>query len=452
MTIERVLIANRGEIAVRIIRACRDLGLESVVVCSEADVDAMPVRLADHAVVIGPPPAQKSYLLIDAILDAARESKADAIHPGYGFLAENADFAAACRQQDIVFVGPSPEAIQRMGDKISGRDIAEAAGVPVVAGVDGIDDVQAALAAAEKIGFPVMVKATGGGGGRGIRVASDPEELTSAFPQARAEAESNFANPSVYLERALPSPRHVEIQVLADNHGNSVHLFERDCSLQRRKQKLIEEAPSPALSPGMRQEMGVAALALVREADYTSAGTVEFLVEGDSFMFIEMNTRIQVEHGVTELVTGIDLVIEQLRVAMGEPLSFDQSDVELKGASIEMRICAEDPAQGFLPSPGVITELVAPAGPWVRWEAGVETGDRIQPYYDSMLGKLIVWAPDRDTAIARSLRALSELRIEGISTTVEMHSAVLSKQAFRSGEFDVQSIDAWIEDGSLLSK
>jgi acetyl-CoA carboxylase biotin carboxylase subunit len=433
--LKKVLIANRGEVALRVIRACQELEIPAVAVYSDADSEALHTRHADEAVNIGPPPAGKSYLNIEALLEAARETEAEAIHPGYGFLAENARFAAACRDADITFIGPSPEAIEKMGNKSAARQIALDAGVPVVPGSEGPASANEAIETAEDIGYPVMVKAAAGGGGRGIRVAEDEKELRQAVQVARREAESAFGDNSIYLEKLLVGPRHVEVQVMGDQKGNVVHLFERECSMQRRRQKVLEEAPSPGIGTELREEMTEAAVRLAREVEYANAGTVEFLVDDDDFYFIEMNTRIQVEHPVTEMLTGVDLVKEQMRVASGEPLSMEQDDVPIFGHAMEFRINAEDPDQDFMPSPGEISFLDVPGGPGVRVDSAIYQGYKIPPFYDSMIGKLIVWALTREEAINRARRALREYRVEGIKTTIPLHMRLLEERALRSGEY-----------------
>ena len=434
--LKKVLIANRGEIAVRIVRACRELEIPSVAVYSDADEEALHVRLADEAVHIGPAKAQKSYLNIEAIVEAARDKGADAIHPGYGFLAENASFAAACRDAGLAFVGPSPETMENIGDKSAARRLAKEANVPVVPGTEGNATPDEAMEKAGEIGYPVMVKAAAGGGGMGIRVVESEGELEEAVKKAGQEAEAAFGEGSVYLERFLSEPRHVEVQVMGDGEGNVVHFYERECSMQRRRQKVIEEAPSPGMSDGTREEISQAAVRLAEAADYANAGTVEFLVDEDeSFYFIEMNTRIQVEHPVTEMITGIDLVKEQLRVAGGEGLSVEQDEIPLSGHSIEFRINAEDPDNDFFPSPGEVTAVEVPGGPGVRVDTAVFAGYQIPPFYDSMVGKLVVWGGDREEALARARRALEEYRLEGIKTTIPLHLRLLDDEAFRSGEY-----------------
>jgi acetyl-CoA carboxylase, biotin carboxylase subunit len=445
MSLKKVLIANRGEIAVRIIRACRELGIESVAVYSDADEEALHVRLADEAVHIGPAKAQKSYLNIEAIIEAARDKGAGAIHPGYGFLAENASFAAACRDAGMAFVGPSPETMENIGDKSAARRLAKEADVPVVPGTEGNATPDEAMEKASEIGYPVMVKAAAGGGGMGIRVVESEGELEEAVKKAGQEAEAAFGEGSVYLEKFLSEPRHVEVQVMGDGEGNVVHFYERECSMQRRRQKVIEEAPSPGISDGTREEISQAAVRLAEAADYANAGTVEFLVDEDeSFYFIEMNTRIQVEHPVTEMITGIDLVKEQLKVAGGEGLSVGQDEIPLAGHSIEFRINAEDPDNDFFPSPGEVTAVEVPGGPGVRVDTAVFAGYQIPPFYDSMVGKLIVWGADREEALARARRALEEYRLEGIKTTIPLHLRLLDDEAFRSGEYHTGYLEGLI--------
>jgi acetyl-CoA carboxylase, biotin carboxylase subunit len=448
--IKRVFIANRGEIAVRVVRACRELGIESVVPYSESDAGSLAPTLADQAVCIGPGgPARRSYLDVPSILAAAQGSGADAIHPGYGFLAENADFAAACVDAGLIFVGPSADAISRMGDKIAGRRTVVAAGVPVVPGSDDpIADADEAQALAIEIGPPVLLKAKSGGGGRGMRIVDDVSQVGAAFEEASREAEAAFGDGSLYVERYLAKVRHVEIQIMADTHGNVVYLGERDCSVQRRHQKLIEEGPSPAVDADLRRRMGEAAVAGARAVDYVGAGTVEFLLDANNgeFHFIEMNTRIQVEHPVTEALTGVDLVAEQLRVAGGETLSISQEQVTSTGHAIECRINAEDPAEGFAPMPGVITAYRVPGGPGVRVDSHCFEGYRMPPDYDSLLGKVIVHAATRDQARRRMRRALDEMVIEGIPTTIPFHRAVMEDPEFASGEITTDYLERRLND------
>lgn len=435
--LEKILIANRGEIAVRIIRAARELGIKTVAVYSEADKDALHVQLADEAVCVGPAPSMKSYLVQENIIMAALNTGTQAIHPGYGFLAENADFARKCAEEGLKFIGPSADAIDSMGNKAQARASAIAAGVPVVPGSDGtVDTVEEALKFAREVGFPVLVKASAGGGGKGMRVATDEEDLKKQYVAAKTEAGAAFGNDEVYLERYLLRPRHVEIQLLTDTHGNALYLFERDCSIQRRHQKLLEEAPSPALDEVTRKRMGEAAVALARAVDYEGAGTIEFLFDTDgSFYFMEMNTRVQVEHPVSEQISGVDIIKEQIRVASGLPLStVDQNELSVLAHAIEFRINAEDPARNFMPCPGTITNLRIPGGFGVRVDTHVYNGYKVPPTYDSLLAKLIVWGVTRDEAIERGKRALSEFVIEGIPTTIPFHLAVLENDAFKRGE------------------
>jgi acetyl-CoA carboxylase, biotin carboxylase subunit len=440
--LNKVLVANRGEIALRVIRACRELGMGAVAVYSEADRRAPHVLAADEAVLLGPAPAAESYLRIDRILEAARSRGCDAIHPGYGFLAERAAFARAVEEAGLIFVGPPAAAIEAMGDKTRARQAMTAAGVPVVPGTDrslaGADD---ALEVAETVGYPLMLKAAAGGGGKGMRVVRERGELTAAFESASREAMAAFGDGSIYIERFLEGPRHIEIQVLADGHGKVVHLGERECSIQRRHQKMIEEAPSPVVDAGLRERMGEAAVAAARAVDYRNAGTVEFLYQDGEFYFLEMNTRIQVEHPVTELVTGVDLVQWQLRIAGGEPLALDQADIGWTGHAIECRITSEDSYNGFLPSSGVIELFQPPAGPGVRWDGGIREGDEVSLFYDPLLAKLVVHATTRELAIQRMLRALEELRIVGVETSAPFHRRVLMEPDFRAGHLDIRYID-----------
>jgi acetyl-CoA carboxylase biotin carboxylase subunit len=441
---QKVLIANRGEIALRVIRACRELGIATVVVHSEADRDSLHVRFADEDICIGPPPPQASYLNIPRIIAAAEITGADAIHPGYGFLAENADFAEICERSDITFIGPTAEQIRRMGDKVAARRTMIEAGVPVVPGTEeALTDARFGRKAAEGIGFPVMIKAAAGGGGKGMRIARSAGEFEGLFATANAEAEAAFGNGAIYVERLLQGARHVEIQVLGDRHGRTVHLGERDCSIQRRHQKLIEESPSPALTPELRHQMGDAAVRGVAAIGYVGAGTVEFLLEPDgNYYFLEMNTRIQVEHPVTEEVTGYDLLQEQLRVAAGERLSIPD-DVELRGHAIECRINAEDPEHNFRPTPGTITTFHPPGGLGIRVDTHVYTGYTVPPYYDSLIAKLIVRARTRDEAIERARVALEMFVIEGVKTTIPFLEQVLDHPDFRAGDVDTQFLERW---------
>jgi acetyl-CoA carboxylase biotin carboxylase subunit len=444
---KRILIANRGEIALRIIRACRELGIETVAIFSEADRGAAYLEMADEAYCVGTPKAADSYLKIDRVISAAEIGNVQAIHPGYGFLAENAHFAEVCRSCNIEFIGPSHEAMLKLGDKNNARQIARQANVPTVPGSDGlIRDEADAIALARQIGFPVLIKASAGGGGRGMRVAMNDLALKSALQQARAEAEAAFGSGEIYLEKYVEHPRHVEVQVLADLHGNVVHLWERDCTMQRRHQKLVEESPAPTLSDSTRRAICEAAVRLVKTANYTNAGTVEFIVDRTgSFYFIELNARIQVEHPVTEMITGIDLIKSQIRVAAGEPLPFKQEEVVSRGAAIECRINAEDPEKGFRPTPGKITRILPPGGFGVRFDSHVHPGYLVSPHYDSMIGKLIVHQPNRDEAIRTMRRALQELRIEGVKTTVPIHLQILQHPAFTEGQVDTTFIErTWV--------
>ena len=440
---EKILIANRGEIALRIIRACHELGVRTVAVYSDADARAPHVREADEAVNIGPPPSSKSYLLGDTIIDVAKRYGAQAVHPGYGFLSEREWFARAVRDAGLVWVGPPAEAIAAMGSKTSARTLAVAHGVPVVPGTtEALSDVKAARDVAKQYGYPVLLKAAAGGGGKGMRVVREEKELEASLDAARREAKNAFGDDAVYVEKYIEGPRHVEIQIIADTHGNCLSLGERECSVQRRHQKMVEEAPSVAVSPELRREMGETAVRAARAAGYVNAGTCEFLLDKTgTFYFLEMNTRLQVEHPVTELVTGIDLVQWQLRVAAGEALPFKQDEIRPKGWAIECRITSEDAANGFLPSTGRVTYLHLPSGPGVRWDGGIEAGSEIGLHYDPMLAKLIVWAPDRALAIERMHRALLELTIEGVETSRDFHLRLMEDEEFRRGDIEIQ----WLE-------
>jgi acetyl-CoA carboxylase biotin carboxylase subunit len=441
--IKKVLVANRGEIAVRVIRACREQGLASVAVFAEPDREALHVMLADEAYPIGPAPAVESYLAIDRILDVARVSGADAVHPGYGFLAENADFSEACARAGLTFIGPPPAAIRAMGDKTAARRLARELGVPIVPGtVDPVTSDASARTVAREIGYPVMVKAARGGGGKGMRLVHREEDLESALRLARSEAGAAFGDTALYLERGIVEPRHIEVQILADTHGHVIHLGERECSLQRRNQKLVEESPSPFIDATMRGQMGEAARRLARAGGYVNAGTIEFLVDAERrFYFLEMNTRLQVEHPVTEMVTGIDLVREQLAIAAGAPLSCAQDDVRWRGAAIECRINAEDPFSGWLPSPGTITGLRPAAGPWVRDDSGAYEGWTVPRFYDTLVAKLIVWGTDRDAALSRMSRALGEYRVAGIHTTLPLLRRLIVHEDVRAGRLSTALLD-----------
>ncbi len=440
--IEKVLIANRGEIALRIVRSCRELGIATVAVFSTVDKKALHVQLADEAVCVGDSLSNKSYLNIPNILAAATSRGVDAIHPGYGFLAENDKFAEMCSDHGIVFIGPSPKAIRSMGDKSTAKETMEAVGVPTVPGSKGLlSNVNEAYKLADDIGYPVIIKATAGGGGRGMRLVDNPDNLEKMFKAAQGEAEAAFGNDGLYMEKFIKKPRHVEIQILADRSGNVVHLGERDCSVQRRHQKLLEESPSPAIHTELRKKMGNAAIAAAKSIGYEGAGTVEFLVDDDNFYFMEMNTRIQVEHPVTEMVTGVDLIAEQIKIASGTNLEFNQDDIHLNGHAIECRINAEDPSHNFRPSPGKITGWLPPGGPGVRVDSHVYTGYEIPPFYDSLIGKLIVWGKDRNTAIKRMNRALNECAVTGIPTTINFHLSLLNKAKFKEGKIHTKYVE-----------
>lgn len=449
--IKKLLIANRGEIAVRIIRACKEMGIESVAVYSEADKDALHVQLADEAYCVGPKLSKDSYLNITNIMSIATLTNVDAIHPGYGFLAENVDFAEICNECNITFVGPSPEAIQKMGIKDVARETMEKAGVPIVPGSNGIlENEEEAMEVAKDIGYPVIIKATAGGGGKGIRVARDEQELLNGIRITQKEAETAFGNPGVYLEKFIEDFRHVEIQVLADKHGHVVHVGERDCTIQRRLQKLIEESPSPGITKEIRKKMGEAAVKAAKAVNYVGAGTIEFIFDRSSktFYFMEMNTRIQVEHPVTEMVTGIDLIKEQIKIANNESIAFSQEDIEFEGWSIECRINAEDSFNNFMPSPGTVKMYLTPGGPGVRIDSAVYQGYSIPPYYDSMVAKLITYGSSREEAIQTMKRALDEFIVEGVKTTIPFHREIMDHQVFKSGEFNTN----FLEENPIVEK
>ncbi len=443
---DKILIANRGEIALRVHRACKEIGINTVAVHSTADSEAMHVKLADESVCIGPHPSKDSYLNQAAILSAATITGAEAIHPGYGFLSENADFAEKVREHGLVWIGPTPELIRMMGDKITAKKAATAAGLPGVPGSEGsVDTVEEAMELAKKIGFPVLIKATAGGGGKGMKVATSEADLKESYEMARAEAAAAFGNDLVYIEKYLTNPRHIEIQVIADNFGNVVHLGERDCSLQRRHQKVLEETPSPALNREQREKIGKIVVDAVRNLGYTNAGTVEFMYENGEFYFIEMNTRLQVEHPITEMVTGIDLVREQIRVAYGLPLSFTQEDVKFEGHAIECRINAEDPFT-FVPNPGKINWWHAPGGLNVRVDSGMYAGYSVPPYYDSMIAKLIVYGKNRNLCMMRLKRALGEFVIDGVKTTIPLQEEIIKTHDFIDGNYDTGWLEKFLED------
>ena len=449
MRFSKILIANRGEIALRILRTCGEMGIATVAVHSTVDRHALHVQLADEAVCIGEPTSSKSYLNIPNIISAALTRNAAAIHPGYGFLAENARFAEICADHNIAFIGPTPEAIRSMGDKSTAKETMQRVGVPTVPGSDGlVTDEKEAILIARKIGYPVIIKATAGGGGRGMRLVREENDLPKLFAAAQGEAEAAFGNAGVYLEKFIERPRHIEIQILADSYGNVVYLGERDCSIQRRHQKLLEEAPSPALTPKLREKMGNAAVKAARSIKYTGAGTIEFLLDqSGNFYFMEMNTRIQVEHPVTEMITGLDLIAEQIRIAQGEKLSISQNHVKLNGHAIECRVNAEDPDHNFRPHPGRISGYLPPGGNGVRVDSHVYTDYEIPPYYDSLIGKLIVWGPDRAAAIARMKRALREFAITGVPTTIGFHQKILETPEFLKGEVYTNFVEQMMKRG-----
>lgn len=446
----KVLIANRGEIAVRVIRACRELGLQTVAVFSKADREAMHVHLADESVCIGEAPSSESYLKIPNIIAACEVTGADAVHPGYGFLSENAHFAELCESSGLNFIGPSSKTIAMVGDKAQAKATAKKVGCPVIPGSDGVvHSKEEALKQAQSYGYPIFIKAAAGGGGKGIRIAYNDEDFAQKFIAARTEAKVSFGNPDVYLEKMVVNPRHIEMQVLGDKHGNYVYLGERDCSIQRRRQKLIEEAPSPMLTPELRKKIGEDAVAIVKAAGYHSAGTVEFLLDSDgNYYFMEVNARIQVEHTVTEEFTGVDLVKEQLKIAQGEKLSISQKNVTFKGHVFEFRINAENPSENFAPSPGKLEHFVPPGGPHVRIDTACYSGYKIPPNYDSMIAKLIVWGKDREDAIAVAKRAFREFYIEGVHTTIPFHQFMLRDQRFLTHDYTISSVDQWISEGS----
>ena len=439
---KKILIANRGEIALRVIRACKEMGVETVAVHSTADANSMAVRLADESVCIGPPQGKDSYLNIPAILSAAALTGADAVHPGYGFLSENAQFARMVEEHGFTFIGPTPEHIEKMGDKVVAKQTVKELGLPVVPGSDGgVDTAEDGLKIAKDMGLPVIIKAASGGGGKGMQVVEDENEFAELFNRARTEAKANFGDDTVYIEKFLKDPKHIEIQVFGDTHGNAIHLGERDCSVQRRHQKLVEEAPSPVLSEDLRQEIGSLAAKTIKKMGYRGAGTIEFLYEDEKFYFMEMNTRIQVEHPVTEMITGIDLIAEQIRVAAGEKLTVNKDRLRFRGHAIEIRINAEDP-DTFMPSPGTITQFHAPGGLGVRFDSAIYQGYTIPPYYDSMVGKLIVHGRNREECIRRLKRAIRETIVSGVKTTLPLHDWILKQDAFLSGEYSIK----WLEE------
>jgi acetyl-CoA carboxylase biotin carboxylase subunit len=452
--IRKILIANRGEIALRVVRACREMGIETVVLYSEVDRNALHVRYADEAFCIGPAPSAESYLAMGKIIEVATRSKADAIHPGYGFLAENPEFVKMCEDNEVIFIGPRSEVMALVGSKTASRRTMAEAGVPVIPGMRwDLGDSKEAVEKAWKLSFPVILKASAGGGGKGMRIVKGEEELPSAFKEAREEAQSAFGDPNLYLEKYLDKPRHIEFQFLADNYGNVVHLGERECSIQRRHQKLIEESPSPVMTEELRQKMGEMAVRAVKATRYNNVGTIEFLVDKESnFYFLEVNARLQVEHPVTEMVTGLDLVKEQIRIAAGEKLAVSQEDIRWQGSAIECRISAEDPFDNFLPSVGVITSIIEPGGPGVRLDSSLYSGLAITPFYDPLVAKLIVWGKDRDESIKRMARALKEFCIEGIKTNISFHQRVMENRSFVSSDFNTSFIKDEFQGGLGIEK
>ncbi len=445
--INKVLIANRGEIAIRVMRTCREMGIKTVAVYSDADRNALHVRYADEAYRLGPPPSRESYLLADKIIEICKEHQVDAVHPGYGFLSERSEFAIKLEQAGIIFIGPSAESMDLMGSKIASKQAVEKFGVPLVPGIkEAITDVEAAKVVAEKIGFPILIKASAGGGGKGMRIVNSVDEFESQMSMAQSEALSAFGDDAVFIEKYVAAPRHIEIQLMADNHGNVVYLFERDCSIQRRHQKLVEEAPSKVLTPELRKQMGEAAVNVAKAAKYSGAGTVEFLLDEKlNFYFLEMNTRLQVEHPVTELITGLDLVKEQIRVAEGHTLSFTQDDLKINGHALELRICAEDPTNNFLPDIGKLTTYRVPQGPGIRVDDCMEEGMEIPIHYDNMIAKLVVWSDTRDNAIEKMKRAITEYRISGVANTLQFGYWVMENEHFINGDFDTKFIDNYFK-------
>ena len=451
-TIKKLLVANRGEIAIRVMRTCRELGIKTVAVYSDADRNALHVRYADEAYYLGPPPSRESYLLGDKIIEICINNNIDAVHPGYGFLSERSEFANKLAEVGIIFVGPSAYSMDLMGSKIASKQAVEKFGVPLVPGLkEAITDIEAAKVVATEIGFPVLIKASAGGGGKGMRIVNNLEEFESQMHMAQSEALSSFGDDAVFIEKYVAAPRHIEIQLMADNHGNVCYLFERDCSIQRRHQKLVEEAPSAVLTPELRKQMGEAAVNVAKAAQYSGAGTVEFLLDEKlNFYFLEMNTRLQVEHPVTELITGLDLVKEQIRVAEGHPLSFKQEDLTIYGHALELRVCAEDPSNNFLPDIGTLTTYRVPQGPGIRVDDCMEEGMEIPIYYDNMIAKLIVWADTRENAIEKMKRAISEYRIAGVANTLSFGNWVMDNEHFRKGNFDTKFIDNYFKPEYLM--